>query len=193
MATWWMVAIAAAAGGQSDTGTPPKPIGEVGQWFGPAAYPPAAMHAGEHGRAVTRLTIDPRGRVTDCAVTESSGSATLDAETCRIAHDRIGFLPARDAGGQPVASTYRLPVRWVLPAGGGGNGLPNFSRITTVTIGTDGAVEACEAVPAYRGPGLGPCGTYPPGRKMMPPPQRDGRPVKAHVVISTDVATTLDP
>jgi periplasmic protein TonB len=89
--------------------------GDPGRFFGPDAYPPAAQRAGAQGRVVARLTVGTSGSVTDCTVTASSGNDDLDATTCRIARSRVKFTPARDDSGQPITSSYTLPVRWVLP------------------------------------------------------------------------------
>lgn len=90
--------------------------GNPGAYFGSDAYPADAMRAGEQGRTVARLGIDPSGTPIACAIETSSGSRSLDAATCTIALRRVQFTPARDAEGRAIASTYRLPVRWVLPA-----------------------------------------------------------------------------
>ncbi len=89
--------------------------GNPGQFFGPDAYPAEAIRAGEQGRTVAALTIDAAGLPTACAVETSSGSRSLDSATCAIAMGRVRFDPARDEEGRPIASHYRLPVRWVLP------------------------------------------------------------------------------
>ncbi|MEO5494767.1 MAG: energy transducer TonB [Sphingomonas sp.] len=90
--------------------------GNPGQYFGADNYPPAAIRAGAQGRVVARLSVGTDGRVTDCQVTASSGNGDLDSTTCRIAKSRVRFTPAQDASGSPIASTYTLPVRWVLPS-----------------------------------------------------------------------------
>jgi protein TonB len=89
--------------------------GNPGQYFGADAYPPAAIRAEESGRVVAKLTIGTDGRVTDCVVTTSSNSSSLDQATCRIAKSRVRYSPALDAAGNPIAATTSLPVRWVLP------------------------------------------------------------------------------
>ena len=89
--------------------------GDPGRFFGPDAYPPAAQRAGAQGRVVARLSIGTDGKVTDCSVTASSGNDDLDSTTCRIARSRVRFTPAKDDSGQPMTSSYTLPVRWVLP------------------------------------------------------------------------------
>ena len=46
----------------------------------------------------------------------SSGSTSLDARTCEVGIASLRFNPARDRSGTPIASSYVLPVRWVLPS-----------------------------------------------------------------------------
>lgn len=89
--------------------------GNPSQFFGTDNYPPAAIRAGAQGRVVARLSVGPDGRVSDCSVTSSSGNDDLDSTTCRIARSRVRFSPAKDDSGNPIASTFTLPVRWVLP------------------------------------------------------------------------------
>ena len=89
--------------------------GNPGQYFGPDAYPAAALRAEAEGRVVARLTIDTGGRVSGCSVTTSSGNRDLDDTTCRIAKSRVRFTPAKDQNGAPIQSSYTLPVRWQLP------------------------------------------------------------------------------
>ena len=89
--------------------------GNPGQFFGDDAYPAAAIRAEAQGRVVAKLTVGTDGRVTDCTVTASSGNSDLDSTTCRIAKSRVRFTPAKDDAGQPITSSFNLPVRWVLP------------------------------------------------------------------------------
>lgn len=102
---------------------PPAPVvskaaglkGNPGQFFGPDAYPAAALRAEAQGRVVARLTVGTDGRVTECTVTTSSGNSDLDSTTCSIAKRRVKYSPALDASGTPITSTATLPVKWVLP------------------------------------------------------------------------------
>jgi len=89
--------------------------GNPGQYFSSDSYPPAAQRAGAQGRVVARLTIGTDGRVSDCSVVTSSGNQDLDDAVCSISKRRIKFTPAKDQSGNPITSTYTLPVRWVLP------------------------------------------------------------------------------
>ena len=88
--------------------------GNPGQYFSQDNYPPSALRAGEEGRVVAMLTIGTDGRVSECEVTTSSGSAALDQATCRIAKSRVRYSPAKDENGQPIASRTSLPVRWQI-------------------------------------------------------------------------------
>jgi protein TonB len=89
--------------------------GNPGQFFGPDAYPPSAQREGAEGRVVAKLTVGTDGRVTECVVTTSSNNRALDDTTCRIAKARVRFSPALDNAGNPITSSYTLPVRWQLP------------------------------------------------------------------------------
>ena len=93
----------------------PVIAGDVGALFGPDAYPPAAIRAARQGRVIAELAVSATGAVTSCSIEESSGTTVLDETTCRIATTQVRFDPATDHDGHPVASTYRLPVRWALP------------------------------------------------------------------------------
>ncbi|RHW17909.1 energy transducer TonB [Sphingomonas gilva] len=89
--------------------------GNPGDWFPLDDYPPDAQRRGEEGTVRVRLSIDTRGRVSDCTVTSSSGSSSLDEKTCQLARRRGRFQPALDAAGNPIASTYNMPgVTWRL-------------------------------------------------------------------------------
>jgi protein TonB len=77
-------------------------------------YPAAALRAGEQGIVRFRLVIGQDGRVTGCAITESSGSAILDSSTCRLMVRRARFTPARDAEGRPVEGEIESGIAWKL-------------------------------------------------------------------------------
>lgn len=80
-------------------------------------YPREAIRAGEEGTTGFRLTIGPDGRVTACTVEKSSGSALLDAATCRIMQSRARFTPAVDPAGRPTSDSVSARIAWRLPQG----------------------------------------------------------------------------
>ncbi len=91
---------------------PVQPWVHPSRWFTDADYPSRAIRNEEAGRVQYRLTVSPNGRALDCTVIVSSGSATLDSETCKIAIRRSRFSPATDGTGNPVAGEYRGFVEW---------------------------------------------------------------------------------
>lgn len=77
-------------------------------------YPNAARRNEEQGTVRVAFTIGTDGRVSNCAVVQSSGSSSLDSTTCRIFERRFRYAPARDASGNPVPTTMRQSVNWRL-------------------------------------------------------------------------------
>ncbi len=92
-----------------------KPLGAPGKWVSDADYPAGALHRGQQGASGFELTIGPDGRVRDCRITRSSGSAELDAATCAKVSERASFTPARDAHGDLVAGSFTGVIRWRIP------------------------------------------------------------------------------
>lgn len=101
---------------RSSTGArPAKARSNLASYFSGGDYPDAAIRNEEQGTAEFELRIDARGRVDQCTITSSSGSALLDSTTCRIMRSRARFSPARDASGQDVPDVVRSRIRWVIP------------------------------------------------------------------------------
>jgi TonB family protein len=90
-------------------------------------YPAEAVRRNEQGTVAFRLDIGVDGRVSGCSIHESSGSAILDASTCRILRARARFRPALDAQGRPTPDQFVSTLRWVL-----GNPAPPHLRVATV-------------------------------------------------------------
>lgn len=78
--------------------------------IGPRDYPRAA--AGHQGAVTAHLEISVTGIVTGCSITRSSGSAVLDATTCRLIRERFRYTPARDAQGRAVPDVTGWQQRW---------------------------------------------------------------------------------
>ena len=77
-------------------------------------YPRAAKDALIQGTVGVRYLVAESGRVTECAVTSSSGNAELDQTTCRLIRERFRFRPSRDERGQPVASIIVENHSWLI-------------------------------------------------------------------------------
>jgi protein TonB len=88
----------------------------LASYISDADYPASAQRNEEQGTTGFRLTVGPDGRVSNCAITSSSGSSALDQATCRIMRSRARFTPARDNMGNPTNDTVSHRIRWVLPA-----------------------------------------------------------------------------
>ncbi len=96
------IAIALMSGGDPAGSAPRLP------WISAADYPAALAQTRPEGITEVRLTFNPAGRVTGCAVTRSSGAALLDATTCRLGQRR-----ARAKAGEPRVQIVRH--RWAAP------------------------------------------------------------------------------
>lgn len=100
----------------SGAGNPESVPGEsLGSLFSWDDYPEVALQKDEQGTVGVTLTVGTDGKVTDCVVNLSSGSPSLDVQTCRLLWARARFTPARDAQGKPVQDTYTQRIRWELP------------------------------------------------------------------------------
>lgn len=82
--------------------------------IGPDDYPRSAVLARASGTVYLRFVVAPNGRVSDCAVTRSSGNADLDRTTCRLIKRRLRYRPARDASGRPIAEAVTGEHVWEI-------------------------------------------------------------------------------
>ena len=73
-------------------------------------YPRQARRSGEEGTSLLNLQIDTSGRLRGCTTAQSSGSALLDEQACRLYRERGRF--ERRGTSKPV--TVQAPVKWVL-------------------------------------------------------------------------------
>lgn len=115
-----LVAMAAAMMGQDALANVSKaaiatPTGNPGYWITPEDYPAPDLRKEAEGVTGVRLDVNTDGIVSNCTVTQSSGSETLDAATCTLIQERARFTPARDRTGQPIADNYTTRVKWQIP------------------------------------------------------------------------------
>ena len=106
----------------------------------PADYPAEAWLNGDEGSVGYRLEIDRTGSVTDCAITKSSGSETLDEATCALLFKKAEIAFRGDGRPEPgiVSGTYAWRKRE-----------PEMRPMTVAfayTLTAEGAVEDCEIV-----------------------------------------------
>ena len=88
--------------------------GDLSGLFSPDDYPGVAMVKSEMGTLKMVMLIDETGKVADCTVVETSGVASLDAQSCVIARQRGRFTPATGLDGKPAKSAYRQRITWRL-------------------------------------------------------------------------------
>lgn len=77
-------------------------------------YPTQARREDRGGATAVSLLIDQTGAIKDCVIEQSSGVATIDAQTCILLTERAKFQPARDASGTPIRSSKTLRFRWKM-------------------------------------------------------------------------------
>ncbi|MBD2842404.1 energy transducer TonB [Erythrobacter rubeus] len=92
-----------------------SPRGNPGRWVTDSDYRSRWVREEMSGVASFALTIDRKGKVSDCTITKSSGHAPLDEATCKLIQRRAQFEPAKDSYGNPIAGTYRNSINWKLP------------------------------------------------------------------------------
>ncbi len=71
------------------------------------------------GANQVRLLIGADGKVTDCAIYTPTLSQSLNDRICRLAKERATFVPAKDAGGQAMASVWMGSPMFLGPPFGG--------------------------------------------------------------------------
>ena len=74
-------------------------------------YPPEALAADHQGEVKVQISVDPRGRLLEARIAQSSGFATLDAaalEQVRLA----SFPPAPECGGRTVPLSFSIPLHF---------------------------------------------------------------------------------
>src|SRR5437868_4457679 len=78
-------------------------------------YPRDLGNAGVGGRVSVTLTVEPNGRISSCRLIRSSGSAELDALTCRLMRQRFRFRPSTDRYGRPIRDEVDWDYDWIPP------------------------------------------------------------------------------
>jgi TonB family protein len=88
--------------------------GNLHSFFDADDYPPVAFINGQTGIVKFVALIDENGRVADCTLTQTSGVAALDAQTCAVLKERGKFEPAIGADGKPARDVIFQTVNWKL-------------------------------------------------------------------------------
>ena len=181
----------------------PTPITNPGTWITPDDYPAVAWVSHAEGSVGFELQVDPRGKVSRCNVTTSSGFAVLDQAACNLLSARASFSPGHDAQGKAISGTYRSRVRWVMPEAEPGTdpltsdaGQIHLTKVIfTFVVETDGSTSGCtiEAEGLVTKPDrpAGPCLAEPP---YQPFTDAKGKPVRKRVTYTVSAsAADLPP
>lgn len=95
----------------NDVAQPPKPK-DLSPLMGDN-YPAAAYRVQAEGRTAVTVDVDPKGRVSACRVTATSGNADLDRTTCDLFR-KLRFYPATDRNGKPVIGQWASSMKWTM-------------------------------------------------------------------------------
>ena len=90
------------------------PSGDVKNLFRAEDYPGIALVNEQMGAVSLVLLIDERGRVADCTVTQTSGVAALDMQSCALIKERGRFAPAVGQDDKPAKSSWLQRINWRL-------------------------------------------------------------------------------
>ena len=167
-----------------------KPI-DIASLFPVDAYPADAMRRHEEGRVAFTVSIGADGHPTQCQVTTSSVSSSLDQGTCAIMMTKARFVPAHDEDGKPIASRWSGSTRWQIEGQppidltAGPHVAPSFSII--VSVDPEGRATACRTQSTMPGKSVGPdpCSSFPIGRTIVGPLLKDGKPVSGTVTFTS--------
>ena len=105
-------AVAERQSGREQESQPAR--GNLAGLFSGDDYPIDALRMEQQGRTTVRLRINAKGKVSNCSVVASSGSASLDRKTCAILSRRARFTPARDSSGNAVEDSFTQTIVWQL-------------------------------------------------------------------------------
>ena len=94
--------------------TPPSPLTPENSWIQGSDYPLHETTRYRAGAVRLRWTVDTSGKISDCAIIQSSGHASLDALSCRLITERGRYKPAIDRQGSPAISFRTKTVQWSL-------------------------------------------------------------------------------
>lgn len=76
-------------------------------------YPAIARRLNEQGTTLMKLTISPRGNVSECQIVESSSSARLDETGCDFVTSNWRWQPPTSAG-KTVSAKTLVSIKWDL-------------------------------------------------------------------------------
>jgi TonB family protein len=82
--------------------------------FRSSDYPDVSMQGDEQGALKIAVLVDESGKVADCSVIKTSGTAALDVQSCALILERAHFSPAVGTNGQPTKSGFVQTITWQI-------------------------------------------------------------------------------
>lgn len=91
-----------------------KPVHVSGRIDNARDYPvPSGGREARRGtEVIVKVTVGVDGRASNCSIYRASPDPEADRITCRLVVERLGFRPATDANGDPVAAPFYWRQRW---------------------------------------------------------------------------------
>jgi TonB family protein len=86
--------------------------GDLRGLFSSKDYPDVGILDDSQGSSSVVLLVDETGKVADCTITASSGSAALDGQACYAITTRAKFKPAIGVDGKPAKSVFLQQISW---------------------------------------------------------------------------------
>lgn len=74
--------------------------------------PPGGREARRGTQVIVRVIVGTDGRARNCSIYRASPDPEADRLTCRLVETRLGFRPAMDASGNPVAAPFYWRQQW---------------------------------------------------------------------------------
>lgn len=74
--------------------------------------PPGGREARRGTQVIVKVTVGVDGRARNCSVFRASPDPEADRITCQLVESRLGFRPAMDANGNPVAAPFYWRQQW---------------------------------------------------------------------------------
>lgn len=74
--------------------------------------PPGGRGARRGTQVIVRVIVGTDGRARDCTIYRPSPDPEADRITCSLVESRLGFRPAMDASGNPVAAPFYWRQEW---------------------------------------------------------------------------------
>lgn len=166
----------------------PQPVTNPGSWVQMFDYPAAALREEKQGVTRFRVEVDASGLITDCVITESSGSPLLDQTTCDKLRVRARFQPALDVKGKPTVGSYANAVRWVIPKQEPRAGPVAMDSELSINFAADGTPFDCKVIKPSSVPPFDKVGPVTcPAPKIIPYKDAAGNAVSRRVIISNRI------